>query len=64
MLGLAAGELACVHLDPEPCRLPVTCRVDLRRGMAGVPMLPGFYCAALPAFAKITKAEASSVGVQ
>ncbi len=61
MLGLAAGELACVDLDPAPCRLLVTRRADLRRGMAGVPVLPWLHFAALPAFAKITKAEASRV---
>jgi NADH-quinone oxidoreductase subunit G len=59
MLGLAAGDLACVHVGPAPCRLPVQRRADLRRGVAGLPMLAGLHAITLPAFAKITKAELS-----
>jgi NADH-quinone oxidoreductase subunit G len=58
-LHLGAGDLAEVHLDAMPYRLPVQRRADLRRGVAGVPVLAGLQGAALPAFAKITKAEPS-----
>jgi NADH-quinone oxidoreductase subunit G len=52
-LHLAAGDFAEVHLDSATRRLAVQVRADLRRGVAGVPVLPDLNEAALPAFARI-----------
>jgi NADH-quinone oxidoreductase subunit G len=58
-LGLGAGDLAELHLESTPYRLPVQRRADVRQGMAGLPVLPGLYWIALPAFTTITKATQS-----
>jgi NADH-quinone oxidoreductase subunit G len=58
-LGLAAGDLAELHLDSTRYGLPVQRRAELRRGMAGLPVLPGLHGITLPAFATITKAAQS-----
>jgi NADH-quinone oxidoreductase subunit G len=57
-LGVGAGDLAELRFESTFYRLPVQCRADLRRGLAGLPVgLPGLHGINLPGLASITKAE-------